>query len=179
MEILMKLADSTGLGALFGIVGGWLTRREERKTQQVKNKHEIDMRDRDIQEMEIQNNHELTLADKKMEQTRLEGDITEDIKNAEAFAVSIANQAKATGIMIVDAIRGLMRPLITTYLLILTTFIAYKVGSKVGGLDAIPAAELFELYGYIIKQVVVLCSTAIFWYFASRPSRSDRKALSV
>ncbi|ABC28924.1 hypothetical protein HCH_02094 [Hahella chejuensis KCTC 2396] len=70
----------------------------------------------------------------------------------------------------VDAIRDLMRPLITVYLLILATFVTLNISRHLGGVGALSPVDLMVLYKEAIAQMLFLTTTAVTWWFGSRPS---------
>ncbi|MBU6955983.1 hypothetical protein KP814_31850 [Hahella sp. HN01] len=71
----------------------------------------------------------------------------------------------------VDAIRGLMRPLITVYLLILATFVTLNISRHLGGVGALSPVDLMALYKEAIAKMLFLTTTAVTWWFGSRPSQ--------
>ena len=78
-------------------------------------------------------------------------------------------------ISFVDAIRGLMRPLITIYLLIIATFVVINIGSYIGGLESLEKAEMVTMFKNTITQIMFLVTTAVTWWFGSRPSQQAKK----
>lgn len=173
MNWLIELFSSSGFGGIVGFIGSYFTRREERKLLESKQMHELNMRSYDFQELELSQNHELKVADKNLERAKVEGNIEIEGKEINAFLESVKSQAKQVGVVFVDAIRGLMRPVITIYLMLTTTIIAYKVGNRLDGLDGLPVDEMYSLYREIILQLVCLTAIAIGWWFGSRPTRQS------
>lgn len=170
MELLLSLFSSTGAGSIVGMVGSWLTKREERKNLQLVNEHEKAMANIRVHEQKLEASHELAMADKQLESAEVEGNIAIDQGEIAAFNTSLLQQSKSTGIAFVEAIRGLMRPLITLYLLVLVTYLAYKISVLVNGLESISSDELVSLYQQMIHFFLSITSTAICWWFGSRPS---------
>jgi len=172
MEWLLSIFSSSGLGAIVGAVGAYFTRKAELAKMQAQHNFELKNRELDLQEASSERTHELQMADKQMQRAKVEGDVAEQQVEAEAFKESIMQAGKRIGITFVDAIKGLMRPTITVYLLINTTVLAFAVGDLLGGLAGLPTQELSELYKTIITQVVGLTALAVSWWFGSRPARS-------
>lgn len=170
IEAIVGILSSSGLGAAVGALGSYLTKREERERDKVNNEHEFRMAELDLREAAQEQSHALALADKKLELTEAEGEIAHDIGELNAFTQSIMGQLKQTGIQFVDAIRGLMRPIITTYLLVISSYLAYRIGTVVGGIESLPADDMFALYKEIISGVLFLTTVAVTWWFGSRPS---------
>lgn len=174
METLLSILTSTGLGGIIGVVGSWLTKREERKNLQLQYDHDIKMAEIQKEEARAEAEHELAMADKQIERAQVEGEIAIGQEEMEAFKEGLKEQGKTYGIKIVDAVRGLMRPVITIYLLIIATMVAIKINSLVGGLQSINVDELLIQYKSVIDQMLFLTATAVTWWFGSRPS-SQRK----
>ena len=169
LEIISGLLSSSGLGAIVGIAGSWLTKREERKSAQLKYDHDRHMANIRVKEFELEASHELAIADKQIQRSETEGNIAIDLKETDAFTESLKSMSKSTGIKFVDGIRGMMRPLITIYVLILSTIISMEIGTLIGGLDTIPQGKLISMYRYIIEQLIFLTTVAVTWWFGTRP----------
>lgn len=168
LETLGALASSSGLGAIVGVVGNSIGRWQEAKQQEAERKHEIQSRELDLKELEIQHSQELELADKQMQIAETEGKISADIKDAEAFTESQRNAFTPSGIKWVDGVRSLMRPVISVYLLAVTTYTAVVVFSEIGGLEQLPADVLLSTAQQVIQQVLFLTTVAVTWWFGSR-----------
>ena len=168
IEAIMGLASSSGLGVITGVIGNAVGRWQERKQQEQEARHEIEMRNLDLREMELQHSQQLELADKQIEQAETEGKIAADVADAEAFTQSIKAAQAPTGIAWVDAVRALTRPVITLYLLAVTTYTAVVVFSEVGGLSALPADRLLQTADLVIQQVLFLATVAVTWWFGTR-----------
>ena len=174
MGWITDIVTSGGMGAIIGLAGSWMTKREDRKKAELDLERELKVGELRLKELEAESNHELAMADKAMERAEVEGNIAIESEEIAAFAESLKSQAKSTGIIFVDAVRGLMRPTITVFLLGLSTWMAIAVHKLVGGLDSLPANELFALYKLIIMQVIFLTVTAVTWWFGSRPSKASK-----
>lgn len=171
-DTIIGLATSSGLGAVIGALGNWINKREERKNKELSFTHELAMAQLAVSERELEQSHEILMADKQMERAQTEGDIQVELSELGAFTASVKDATKATGVKFVDAVRGLMRPVITAYLLGIATYIVVKISALVGGLKIIPLPELVTMYTGIITQIIFLTTVAVTWWFASRPSRS-------
>ena len=125
-------------------------------------------------EAKIEADHELALADKQIERAQVEGSVAIDQAEIEAFTDGLKEQSKNYGIKVVDGIRGLMRPLITVYLLVIATLLTLKINQLVGGLDSLEMSELKGIYDNVINQMLFLTATAVTWWFGSRSSSQRR-----
>ena len=157
-----------------GLLGSWLTKREERRNIEVRFAHEAKMADIRKEEAAIESTHELAMADKHMERAEVEGGISLGMAEMGAFTQGLKEQQMVYKIKWVDAIRGLMRPVITIYLLILASFVTWRVGIHTGGLAQLDETIMSDLYADTIGQIFFLVTTAVTWWFGSRPGSTRR-----
>lgn len=71
----------------------------------------------------------------------------------------------------VDVARGLMRPGITAFLLVIETLVAWHLYQLVHALGGVPADQAWPLLEQVILSVTFLASTAVTWWFGSRPNQ--------
>jgi hypothetical protein len=164
MNTIIDLFTSGGFGAIIGTFGSWLTKREERQTLQMQWDHEFRIN-------EFNASHALNKDESKRETIVIQGDIEVEKTETLAFKDSLKVAAINTGSVFVDGVRGLMRPTITVFLLVKNTLLALKIHALVGGLQNLSETQLFELYQNIIMQLLFLTSTAVTWWFSSRPQK--------
>jgi len=175
IPLILSVLTSSGFGAITGLVGSFLTKNEERKSDKQKLDHDLEMAKIRKEEAQLEFNHELAMADKQIERAQTEGQIQTDIAEVSAFAKSLDEQKKTYGIKWVDAIRGIMRPLITFYLLGIATFVVVEIWGLSGGLNQIPGEEISSMFKDVISNIMFLVTTAVTWWFGSRPSQPKRK----
>ena len=173
MGWIVDLFSTGGMGAIIGLAGSWLTKREKRKEAELNLQREIELGKLRLDELAAESEHELAMADKQMQRAELEGDIVVEKAEVDAFTESLKSQAKSTGILIIDAVRGLMRPLITVFLLGVSAWLAYSVNGLVGGLSSLDSKAIYALYDQIIQQIIFLTVTAVTWWFGSRPAKAE------
>jgi hypothetical protein len=162
------------LGGAIALIGTQLTKRDERLTLQLKLSQELKIAEFEAREAEnefkrTQLQHELEV--KKIE---TEAEIAAEIQAGQAFKQSLKGQLLSSGNWLVDSIRGLMRPVITSYMLIIMSYIAYNISVMAGGFDALPLGVILDLYQDIINQIMFLTVTCVTWWFGSRPSSQRR-----
>lgn len=155
-------------GGVLGLVGNYFTEKQKQKTQVIKNTQELAMANIDLEESKLERTHALDMADKKVEGIQAEGEIALDVAETNAFAESMKNSTKPSGIRWIDGFRAFQRPGITDYLLAVSTLLCFEILSILGGLDSIPKDQLVELLITIIKDVLFLTITCTTWWFASR-----------
>lgn len=76
---------------------------------------------------------------------------------------------------IVDSVRGLIRPLLTVYLVVLVTFM-YNWASNLAGTEhGINAADAGALVKTIVNTLLYLVTTVVVWWFGVRPSAPSKQ----
>ena len=178
IEILSLLGSATG-GGILGIAGNWLKGRGELKAKKLEYENEREIRSLDMQELKLEatlktqqikleNEGKLALAD-------VEADRAKDIALSELQMASYAADKASYGGGFVDAVRGLMRQIITAYLLILMTYYGVSLHDIAGGIGSMDADKAWELYGKIINTIIFLTTTAVTWHYGSRPTIVNTK----
>lgn len=171
LEILSILGSATG-GGILGIAGNFLKSRSELKTKEVDHKHELATRLHDIQEMELEatlRRDQIELENEgKLALANVEAQRSQDIAASELMAASFSADKATYGGGIVDTLRGLIRPLITVYLMVVFTLLCFKITNMVIDLEIMNDQELIELYKELINSIIFLTTTAVCWWFGSR-----------
>lgn len=171
MDALIEIFGGGALGGIVGAIASIFKGAQEAKQKKAEMDHEFKMAELGLREQEMQGSHELAMADKGIERAKAEGDVAIDIAETGAFRDSIMAGMKSTGIAFVDAVRGLIRPIITVYMLGLATYIAINISIMVGGFEALERETLMALYSKIIDDVMFLTMAAVLYWFGSRPNR--------
>lgn len=170
LELILGILSSGGFGALTGIIGAWITKRETRRVLEIENQHTLAMRELDQREREAEMAHELSIADKQVERARVEGDIALQTDELDAFKASIETQRQPKSALM-DAFLSFVRPLITFALLWESWILLERLNTLVGGLQSLPADVLMDIYKHAIYAVIFLATTAVGWWFGTRPDR--------
>lgn len=157
------------VGAISGLVGGWLAKREQRKLLTLENEHERYMADIDLKRDKLEHEQALAVMDKKVEQARVEGEIEDDIRAGDAFIESI-KPSKLTKFG--EIVKSAMRPIITVALLWVTWTIYVQLEELMGGLEGLDPVQLQQLFVYVVHAIIFLTITAVSWWFASRGERA-------
>lgn len=166
LAALTALLSSSGLGALVGLAGSYLTKNEERKAQKDRFAHDEKMAELATEEARFE-------AEAKLKIVEAEGAIAADVAAYNAFEKSQDEVNKTYGGK-VDQVRGLMRPAITAYLLALSTLASLQIYRLMGGFEALSESELTSIFSTVIDQILFLTTTAVTWWFGSRPSQSRK-----
>lgn len=175
IESIIGLFSGGAVGAITGLVGSYLTKREERATLKLQQQHEAKMRQFDIEEASQEHSQALALADKKIEQAKTEAEIAADVSAAETFNTSIKVGNEKSGIKWIDGVRSLMRPMITLMLLFASALLTYQISSLGVGLESLGSDELLQMYQQIIKEALFLTTTAVTWWFGTRGSSQFKR----
>jgi len=169
LETLLGILASGGTGAIIGLVGSIAVKWLDLKVLKEKLVVEVKMAEIRTRELELEQAHALALAAKEIDKAEVEGKIALDVAEMQAFTESQKAQAVRYG-GFVDSVRGLMRPVITVFLLIASTWVLYRVWQMVGGLTALEEEDLLALFKGQIDAMTFLTMTAVTWWFGSRPS---------
>lgn len=172
LETLLGILSSGGTGAIVGLVGSILTKWLELKTLREKLTVEVKMAEIRTRELELEQAHALALADKQIDIARVEGEIARDVAEMEAFTQSQKAQTAMYGGW-VDKVRGLMRPVITLFLLVVSTWVLWQTWVLVGGLESMNRYDLIEMFQAQIDAMTFLTMTAVTWWFGSRWSQKN------
>jgi|SRR6056300_1576129 len=169
LDAVLGIFSSGGMGAIVGLVGSIATKWLEYRTIGQKLKYEEKMALIRAKELQLEHTHAVAMADKALETAEVEGAIAADIAAMQAFTESQkVNQVLYGGW--IDKIRGLVRPFITGYLLLITTWITILLWNTIGGLESMPQEELTDLFRHLVHAAVFLTITAVTWWFGTRPS---------
>ena len=175
---------SAASGGLLGLFGTGFKLWADHKAQQAKRSFEIQMRKLDqaemqlehqlrMREVEAQARKEIAVATVRKEET--EAQASAEVEKAEIqLRQASYQQDKATyGGGFVDAVRGLMRPILTLYFAVLMALIAYQLFQLAN--VHIGTATASYLLKDIINACIFLATTSVTWWFGSRPIHKGRK----
>lgn len=174
LSAILGIFTSGGFGAVTGLVGAFMSKREERKVLELNCKTEVALARIDADRETADHAHSLKMFDMKLDETELEGNIATDVAEMGNVKASIIAQSQPSGVPWIDGVLRFVRPAITGYLLIMCTIIAVKMDTIVGGLESLSTTEVFSLYVYIIESLVFLTTTAVAWWFGSRGMKRER-----
>lgn len=169
---IVDLFTGGAAGGLLGLLGTYLTRIEERKVAQLKFTHEEKMGELRLKEVEGERNHALALQDKKIEQAEVEGKIRIDEATVAGWASTLVDEASKSkfGAMV----KATIRPIITMYLLGVSTYLAVNIWAITKGLEGLEHEELLDILRQILAQILFLTTTCVTWWFGARPSSQPK-----
>ena len=162
--MLMSILGSIFAGGATGLIGTAISRLGDFFQQRENHKHELE------------------LMRENRETMKVRGELNMQAKDAEAFESSIAadKAAYTTGkdlpkwaefmLAFVDFVRGLMRPALTIYLIVLTSLIYHQIDAvlKAAGVQSIQADLAADLLRKIILTILYLTTTCVTWWFGTR-----------
>lgn len=179
LEVLGTIFGSIFSGGATGLVGIVLQRFADYKNKQLdmqleaqRFSHEVEKRklDREIMQEEWKGRD-------KVAQTEAQG--AEAVADAQAFAASFrmeparyAEGARLTRgqawlLVILDAVRGAVRPLLTIYLCLLTTYVWWQVRQTLSAEDLTQEAAL-DVWKMVVGNILYLTTTCVLWWFGTR-----------
>lgn len=179
-----ELLSSVLGGGVTGLLGAVVTKWSDYKTKKLEIEasrerfaHEVAMRKVDAELMAQE-----FAARVKVAETEAAG--REAVADAEAFKTALTNEPKRYSdadkvtvgqnwaFVVLDLIRGSVRPLLTVYLCAITTMVYMQARALIGpGGAAIPADEAVGLLRLIVNTVLYLTSSAVLFWFGTRQSR--------
>ena len=167
---ILSMVGSAVAGGATGLIGTIGTKVLEYKTRKEELKFELEHRKVDIEEIKLETERDIAVSN-------IEADAQRDVAASNIQIASYDSDKAKYGdkLWFVDMVRGFMRPLITLYMLSIMTWLAIVIHQSVSGIEAMSAEQVLSLWVIIIDAVIYLTTTAVTWWFGSRPS-SPRKA---
>lgn len=184
MDFLGLITSAFG-GGLTGLIGGavdkvfaYKTKKLEIEQNRERYIHEVNMRKADAEIMA----QEWAARTKVAE---VEGAAKVEVEDAKAFATSLTtddknyldyldklNPKQDWFFVILEFIRGSIRPGLTLYLCVLTTLLYWKASQLVP--SVIDAAKALDMVNSIINTILYLTTTCILWWFGTRNSEKKK-----
>ena len=167
-------------GGLTGILGSAISRYSEFKTRKLELEVELKRGEQDLKQIELESARDVQIAEREAASAELSAEHQALSASHAADSASYLQAAKSgwTRLLmgLVDFVRGLMRPAITIYLIVLTSWIAKTLYDLVLRYqhEAFSATQAFGLWSEVINMVLYLTSAAVLWWFGSRPTRSGK-----
>lgn len=175
---MLDLLTSGIGGVLTGLLGTALQKVMDYKTEKLKAQNELDKRKLDIEMMQAE-----WAARVKVSET--EANAKMEAADAEAFAASYNLEPKIYSegssktpaqvwlLLLLDVFRGSIRPMLTTYLVVLTTLLYFKSAALLSHEIILPGMA-YELVQEIIGTVLYLTVTVCTWWFGVRGNRPKK-----
>lgn len=174
-DILGALLTGAGggiLGGITGILGAGLQLFAQYKLEQLK-----------LETLKIKNEHEIAITNAewagRSQVAATEAAGREAVADSEALAASykmeptMYSAGQKLGVMqrwvfvLLDFVRGIIRPALTIYLGALTTYVLWLVNETVG-VRVLTATQAYELWVMVVGTVMYLTTTCVLWWFGTR-----------
>ncbi|WP_031484434.1 hypothetical protein [Maridesulfovibrio frigidus] len=166
---------------IFGGISGWITEWQKRKTIELQHKQEMVMADKQIEVMRVE-------GEVAVQQAREERAMTETIIDGQNYQQSLLHDSATYSrgkektwadflLVVADFVRGITRPTMTVFLCWITWstyqhFTGYLAESNV----LVSSDTANEMVRYIVMNTVFMSSSAVGWWFSSRPSNKAKAA---
>jgi len=189
-EIIGTLFTSIVSGGATGLFGVAIQRYFDLKNKSIelefevkKFGHEIDMKNIDLQIMQKE-------SEAKVQVAEVNAQAAESVADAQAFAASFkepqsfgqdhsVTKNQGWAIITLELIRGLVRPGLTIYLIVLTTLVYFHAETFLRSegvvMDVSHAMKLTEL---VVGTILYLTTTCVLWWFGTRNKQKPPKIRS-
>lgn len=164
---------ATGLmGVVLQRLFDWMKVKQDLALQKLKNEHELAMRDKDAAIMQQEWQGRLKVAE-------TEGDTAKDVAASQAFGASLLREPERYSnaqtltvnqqwiMVLLDAARGVIRPMLTVYLCVLTSYIWWEVKQKLA-VEDLDAEQVLSIWMMVIQTILYLTTTVVLWWFGTR-----------
>jgi hypothetical protein len=189
---ILSLLGSGVFGSVIGLVGNWLNQRAIRKTEELKQNHEVAMAKVQIDILKAQ-----TDASIKITQAKVQGAV--DLEDSKAYGTTIVASGQklfsdkwidkmfsVTGwlrffavplaflimfpLAMVDVLKGFMRPMLTLSFTLAFGYIAYTSYYilKQKGFASLTPDQAVLYFTLAMDTCVMLTTTCVTWWFGDR-----------
>lgn len=168
---------------LFDGVFQYFKAKQDLAMLQEKNKQELAMKSIDLQLMQSEYAGKLKVA-------VAEGETAKDVAATQAFASSLlkeperySSQAQLTTgqnwwLVLLDVLRGSIRPLLTAYLCALVSYVWWEVHSKLS-IEDLDTDQALNIWLQVVNTILYLWVTVTLWWFGTRNANSAPKSVRI
>lgn len=178
MELLTTIFGSIFSGGATGLIGVAIQRWADYKNRQLdiqiereRRETEIAKRKADAEIMSAEWNGRLRVA-------QAEGETAREVADAQAFSQTLWKEPERYSVgkfthgqqwvlVLLDALRGAVRPLLTIYLCALTTYVWVQVRSLVAS-ESLDVQAALEVWKMVVQNILYLTTTVVLWWFGTR-----------
>jgi len=164
-------------GGATGLLGSVLSRLFDLLTVREKNKFEIKRLEAEREYLKMEIDRDVVVA-------KTEATARMEVAASEAFAKSFEadraayipkgvklGKVSTFMLVVVDCVRGSIRPLMTVYLCALTTCIYFQLVKELNIIDQMTAIQIIKIVDKIVNTLLYLTITAVTWWYGSRPKK--------
>lgn len=179
LEVLGTIFGSIFSGGATGLIGVVLQRFADYKNKQLDMQLEAQRAANEIAKRRVDAEISAQEWAARTRVAEVEAAGREAVEDAKAFAASFAMEPQTwtgarklspaqTWLMVVlDFARGSVRPVLTVYLCMLTTYIWYQV-SDVLGKQNLDVAGAVSVWNTVVGTILYLTTTCVLWWFGTR-----------
>ncbi|GJM64904.1 hypothetical protein [Persicobacter diffluens] len=180
------ILTSTILGSVTGLLGNLATAFLNARMQKLKNRHELEMRKIDIAERKAEADLQMRIEESRTAKA---------IELAEAHAFNLSQKfgnktlisSKAISKLfdspftawlgsfliflqgLIDSYRAAIRPLLTTYFVVLTSWLTYEAVRIISLKESIMPVEMAQdVFLRVLNIIIYLTTTLVLWWFGDR-----------
>jgi hypothetical protein len=171
-------------GGLTGLLGSIVSNVTDLWKDHADKKQELALKRLDIEMMDKEWSYKARAVDRETEARMVES--ADELRaasykaDAAAYAVgfSITNKWHKGALVLVDVIRGLVRPCLTMYMIWLVWETREEANALVraAGVDVLPVSEALSIYQSIVAMILYLAATVVAWWFGTRPKASKARS---
>lgn len=185
MELLGTIFGAIFSGGATGLIGVAIQRFADYKNKKLDIQIEKERRETEIAKRRA--DAEIMQAEYagKLKVSQEEGATSRDVAETNAFAQTLFKEPErysqgtfTTGqqwvLVVLDALRGSVRPLLTIYLCALTTYVWVQVRTLVASENLDTAAAL-EVWKMVVQNILYLTTTVTLWWFGTRNRQAQPK----
>lgn len=180
---MIGILGSLFSGASLGIIGSAVSKVADLVKRHQDRKHELALKRLDLEMMDKEHAYLERRAEMEGE-VRLEesadGLVAASLRADRAtYSAGHEMGAWAVGLLVlVDFVRGMIRPLLTVFLIWLVWDTRAEVMGVLHatGFEGMSPERALGLYGMLLELIIFLTSTCVTWWFGSRPERRKKAA---
>ena len=185
MELLGTIFGSIFSGGATGLIGVAIQRWADYKNKQLDIQVERERRETEIAKRKADAEIMREEYSGKLKVAQQEGADSRDVAETNAFAATMFKEPErysqgkfTTGqqwvLVILDALRGAVRPLLTIYLCALTTYVWLQVKTTLSS-ENLDAAAALTVWTMVVQNILYLTTTVVLWWFGTRNRQQQPK----
>ncbi len=162
-------------GGATGVLGSLVTNVADYFEEKRKNQHEIELRKLDIEEMQQEYEARKEIAAQQSQAQTTKTSYEHDARSYTS-GMKIKSPWLKAGLVFVDMVRGLVRPALTVFLIVLVwmTFSKVQAVLESAGVDPLPVDRAGAIYASVVDMILYLAATSVTWWFGTSPrSKKD------
>ena len=158
-------------GGITGLVGAGLTAWTEYKKQESLFTHEEKMAELDqaMTKLELQGRLRIAETESQAHQEVAASKALQTSYMADKAQYAVGRKASNSQWFVwVDVVRGLVRPTLTLYMMVVVTLIYWQIMDLVGGIEGLDSTAAYSMLGGVIDSLLYITTTIVLWWFGSR-----------